>query len=235
MNKQRGFTLVELIMVIVLLGIVATISTQFVGYSVQGAIDISDRQQKALKAVVLSERISRELRQAIPGSLELEVDGNCLRFVSSENGGIYKEEFEDGNRVYKPVAPDVDTNDEMVVVASPSGQLTELGDLSSPTDGSPAARFYVVGEVVLYFLDESVSRLYRQSFSDLSSTCSVSDSSTASLLATGIKTGGDPLFNVEAPDLKRNALVNVSFIIQNSDSDNEPLSFSQTLQVRNVP
>lgn len=233
MNKQQGFTLVELIMVIVLLGIIATISTQFVGYSVQGAIDVSDRQQKALKAVVLSERISRELRQAIPGSLE--VDGNCLRFVSAENGGIYKEEFEDGNRVYKPVAPDVDTNDERVVVASPSGQLTELSGLSSPADGSPAARFYVVGEVVLYFLDESVSRLYRQSFSDLSSTCSVSDSSTASLLATGIETGGGALFNVEAPDLKRNALVNFSFIIQNSDSDNEPLSFSQTLQVRNVP
>jgi len=234
MHQQKGFTLVELIMVIVLLGIVATISTQFVGYSVQGAIDVSDRQQKALKAVVLSERISRELRQAIPGSLEVE--GNCLRFVSSKSGGLYEEAFEDGNTVYKPVDPDFEGAEENWVVASPSGQLTRLSSLSTPTDGSPAERFYLMDEVVLYFLEEPASRLYRQSLPNLDSTCSNSDSSAAGLLATGIiKQETGPLFNVDAPSLKRNALVDFSFVIQNSNSDNEPLSFSQTLQVRNVP
>ena len=234
MRNQQGFTLVELIMVIVLLGIVATISTQFVGYSVQGAIDVSDRQQKALKAVVLSERISRELRQAIPGSLKVE--GDCLKFVSSKSGGLYEETFEDGNTVYKPVDPDFEGEEDSWVVASPSGQLTRLSSLSSPTDGSPAERFYLMDEVVLYFWDESASRLYRQSLSDLDSNCSDRDYNEAGLLATGIiKQEMDPLFNVDAPSLKRNALVAFSFVLQNSNSDNEPLSFSQTLQVRNVP
>lgn len=49
MRRAAGFTLVELIIVIVLLAIVATISVQFVALSTRGAIDVSSRQQRALR------------------------------------------------------------------------------------------------------------------------------------------------------------------------------------------
>ena len=154
MPKQKGFTLVELIMVIVLLGIVATISTQFVSFSVRGAIDVGDRQQRALKAVVLSERLSRELRQAVPGSLEVNESLNCLKFVPALNGGVYQEVFdEDGSSSYEPVSPSGYTP----VVATPSGNLKRLSELPDPPSSSPQHRYYEVDGAVLYFWQERLA------------------------------------------------------------------------------
>ena len=78
MAAQRGFTLVELVMVIILLGIVATISVQFVALSTRGAIDVGDRQQRALQGVVISEQITREIREAFP--LTVRENGECLEW-----------------------------------------------------------------------------------------------------------------------------------------------------------
>jgi len=78
MAGQRGFTLVELVMVIILLGIVATISVQFVALSTRGAIDVGDRQQRALQGVVISEQVTREIREAFP--LTVRENGECLEW-----------------------------------------------------------------------------------------------------------------------------------------------------------
>ena len=89
MFRQRGFTLVELVIVIVLLGIVATISTQFVSLSVRGAIDLGDRQQRALQGVVISEQITREIREAFPLSVRAEPLG-CLEWLPILGGTTYE-------------------------------------------------------------------------------------------------------------------------------------------------
>jgi MSHA biogenesis protein MshO len=88
MPRQQGFTLVELVMVIVLLGIVATISTQFVSFSVRGAIDLGDRQQRALQGVVISEQITREVRAAFPLSVRAKKPG-CLEWLPILGGTTY--------------------------------------------------------------------------------------------------------------------------------------------------
>lgn len=92
MRKQQGFTLVELVMVIVLLGIVATISTQFVSLSTRGAIDLGDRQQRALQGVVVSEQITRELREAHPLSVRVTPDANpqCIEWIPILGATSYK-------------------------------------------------------------------------------------------------------------------------------------------------
>lgn len=84
---NRGFTLVELVMVILLLGIMATFSSQFIGIGTQIYGDASGREQLMSDARFAMERLNRELRDAVPGSERIEtldgawVDaGACLRF-----------------------------------------------------------------------------------------------------------------------------------------------------------
>jgi MSHA biogenesis protein MshO len=87
MRAARGFTLIELVMVILLLGVMATFTSQFIGIGTQIYGDASSREQLMSDARFALERLNRELRDAVPGSVRVEDDngrlveqGSCLRF-----------------------------------------------------------------------------------------------------------------------------------------------------------
>ncbi|HFK2925983.1 PilW family protein [Aeromonas hydrophila] len=86
-GRGWGFTLVELVMVILLLGVMATFSSQFIGIGTQIYGDASRREQLMSDARFALERLNRELRDAVPGSVRIEDEtgnpldqGVCLRF-----------------------------------------------------------------------------------------------------------------------------------------------------------
>ncbi|BBT96964.1 MSHA (mannose-sensitive hemagglutinin) pili biogenesis protein MshO [Aeromonas veronii] len=83
-------------MVILLLGIMATFTSQFIGIGSQIYGDASSREQLMSDARFAMERLNRELRDAVPGSERIEAqDGNwldqgpCLRFWPISNSGRY--------------------------------------------------------------------------------------------------------------------------------------------------
>ena len=84
---NSGFTLVELVMVILLLGIMAIFTSQFIGIGSQIYGDASSREQLMSDARFAMERLNREVRDAVPGSERIETTGGawvdsgaCLRF-----------------------------------------------------------------------------------------------------------------------------------------------------------
>lgn len=89
MRRYRGFTLIELVMVIVLLSIVALISVKFVSDSTRGAIDTGQRQQRGIAVSVISEQISRALRQALPGSIRVTPDSRCVEYIPILGASVY--------------------------------------------------------------------------------------------------------------------------------------------------
>ena len=81
MYRQAGFTLVELVMVIVIASIIGAISVQFIRTSTSAVIDTAGRQQLAGGAAIVNEQISRALRDALPGSIRTTADNRCIEFM----------------------------------------------------------------------------------------------------------------------------------------------------------
>ena len=86
-HKQAGFTLVELVTVIILLGVVGTFSSRFIADNVvlyQSSVNQNERLNDA--RFVLN-RMAKELDSAIAFSVRL--DGSCMSFVPFNAAGQY--------------------------------------------------------------------------------------------------------------------------------------------------
>jgi MSHA biogenesis protein MshO len=85
--RYRGFTLVELVVVIVLLGIIGTISSRFIGQTVQLYSDSAIQQQRIAEARFVLERLSREIAGVHPFSLRdpfannATYQGKCIEYI----------------------------------------------------------------------------------------------------------------------------------------------------------
>ncbi len=84
--KSKGFTLVELVTVIIVLGVVSIGISGFIRTGVDVYADVLERDQIIGDSRFVVERINRELRSSIPNSIRVKDDGNiqCLEFVPAE-------------------------------------------------------------------------------------------------------------------------------------------------------
>ena len=91
-RAQRGFTLNELIITMVLLAIVAALGAQFVKPAVDSYVDTLRRAELTDFADLLARRMERELRSALPNSIRLSATANgfALEFVPTRGGGLYR-------------------------------------------------------------------------------------------------------------------------------------------------
>jgi len=97
-------TLIELIVVIVLIGVLSAGITQFLGTTVQGYVDTARRDQLASVGRLAVERITRELRHAMPNSVR--VSNNCIEFLQIAASAMYQDRRVDyGGGVMSQPAP----------------------------------------------------------------------------------------------------------------------------------
>lgn len=90
-SPSAGFTLVEMIMVIVITGIVAGMVAVFIRAPVQGYVDSVRRAELTDQADVALRRIARDVRLALPNSLrEVEAD-RSFEFIMTKSGGRYRD------------------------------------------------------------------------------------------------------------------------------------------------
>ena len=99
MMKRNGFTLIELVLVIAILGI---ISVGFVGFINIGSNvyeNVSGRDALISDARFSVERLNRELRNALPNSIRITDDGTnyCLEFIPIKTSHIYTNIAADGD------------------------------------------------------------------------------------------------------------------------------------------
>ena len=97
---QRGFTLVEAIMVIVITGIIGSMVAVFIRSPVDGYVDSVARAELTDAGDTALRRIARDVRTALPNSLRTASDGSsaCFEFLPTVGGGRYRSELDDGGK-----------------------------------------------------------------------------------------------------------------------------------------
>ena len=85
----KGFTLIELIMVIVIVGILATMTTDIITLPVKSYIDLERRATLGDTAEITLRRMQRDIRRALPNSIRI-TGGTAIEFLHTTAGSRYR-------------------------------------------------------------------------------------------------------------------------------------------------
>lgn len=264
-QRQAGFTLTELIIVIVLLGIVAVIPVSFVRDAARGAVDTANRQQLSLSASVASEQLTRALRAALPGSLRVSPNQRCIEFIPILASTVYQAapmaspatEFQvlalsgtrsaQGRAVIYPYAG---SQADLYAPASPGVISAQTVDLPAGTDDvtltfdsgshqfvsdSPGRRLFVVDTPVSFC--QKGTFLYR--YQNYGFQAAIDDNLPATF-AAGREVIAAPLeantMTFDAiPPTLRRNAIVTFEFALQSDRSDDRMTVSQEVQLRNVP
>jgi MSHA biogenesis protein MshO len=92
-TSQTGFTLVELVIVIVLSGIVATMTVSILTLPVNAYVDSVRRTTLTDNAESALRRMQRDIQSALPNSIRVSSDGKSLELLHVVDGGRYRKKL----------------------------------------------------------------------------------------------------------------------------------------------
>lgn len=179
MQTQRGVTLIELVMVIVVTGIIAAGVAVFIQRPVEGYIDAGRRASLTDEADTALRRITRDLRNALPNSVRVDASGKFIEYIETTSGGRYRAEptsggagnildFTTADTSFDVLGPAPATGNDIVVYnlfnsgatsnAYSGDNRATLGSVGATVvfgsklfpESSPARRFHIVSGPVTY-------------------------------------------------------------------------------------
>lgn len=247
---QKGFTLIEMITVMVVLSIISVIGVQFVASTMESYTSTLNRGKLIAHGRQALERISRQLRIALPNSVRIVGTGNqCVEFLPIIAGGNYIDPVPD-NQNGMAETDSIDTGAYQLSTGAVKkiyiGALTASeiysGSLVGKTVSSTSAtsvtftsahrflrnsvtqRFYLTDDPAAFCIDSGVLVYYS------GYTTAGSPSGSPVIIAEGISAATP--FSLSLGSEDRNSLLSVELTFSRAG---ESVVLNQEIFVRNVP
>ena len=118
-TKQAAFSLLEIIIVIVLLGVLAGGAGLLITTPIQAYSDQLRRQQLVDQAEMALRQIARDVRRALPNSIRVTPSGLAIEMVNTVDGARYRDEIGGG----------FVTDDDILDFSAPDSAFNFLGKL----------------------------------------------------------------------------------------------------------
>ncbi len=251
-NSSSGFTLIELIMVMVLLSIIGVMGGKFISQSFQGFADTQTRTEMYEEGKTALIRLEREIHVAIPNAISVSgSNGETISF-----GLIDETAMENIFGQYTDADPTGTTAITDQTAAAASGSLISIYNTSwsNFTDGSrvyaitglpggntmnldsaiepasPYNRYFVVRDKAVQFV-VSGTTLSRQTATVTSGTVG-SFASPKPLVKDIYQTDSLPFFNYIISSSTKSSSIAVHFTISRGG---ESINFHKEILVHNVP
>lgn len=264
-KKQHGFTLMELIIVIVLLGIVGTMGAGFISQAFRGFFDTDIRMEMYEEGKSAMVRLEREIHIAVPNALQtfnngMKADsGNEIQFgVIDENtmATASAQYAVSGNNVTALPAsklisiyniqwcnfdlrpsPDCSATDKSHIYTSNASGAIAITTIETL---SPTQRFYVVLPKAVRFYVNSTT-LYRSTPTVTAGGSLSMANENPQILAQHVQQAIDPSTNLPLayftyePGTSTRNSVVSIHFAIHRDETNETVTFHKEIQIRNVP
>lgn len=260
-GKHSGFTLVEIVTVLVILGIVAAIGSSFLITTVDSYRTTEARAKLVTRGRTAIEQMTRQLRLAAPNSLRVSASGLCLEFFPLVGGANYLSALPDTENAAPlvssintaPIILDLGTPEHVIVGALNAGDIYTSGSPAARVQlaslsGSPATtinlatphrfirnsihrRVYLAGDPKRFCVASSSLVLYQAYPFDTSTLTDATPAAAPVIMALEVAASGNA-FSLSPGSEDRNAAVNIALIFS---GNNESVELNQQVLVRNVP
>lgn len=257
--SARGFTLIEIITVIVILAIVAALGGKIMVESTKSYQTTQVRSRLVNTGRQAVERMSRQLRDALPNSVRITNGSSCVEFIPIASGGNYIGAVPD---VVNAAAPSPTINVSPHTIDFGSAQYVSIGatastevygvspvaratlssrtaillNLSAPKSwqrNSVVKRFYLLDSPQAFCVIANQLRFYPN---QNVTTASVDTTSAFNLLADNVTSATPFALTAGSENRNVNVLFNITFTNNmGSAAFSQAVTFNQSVMIRNVP